>query len=278
MHNTFTGNLFLYYGVFLSWISIDSRKVLSHFPYDKIVALLFLFGVFQVSFVDTYLLWFEDWSWTGNYYLLRNSISEGKMITVFGAHNYSAYAYTALFISGRISNRLSNMSKLLLLVMLLTLESGTAYLSISYILLSSVSVTRRKIFIGVLVIFVTLVLFIIFFSDRVFGDASNGLYSRLMVNDSAWILNLLTVMNSPFGIGFNYYLGGDSGFLSIFARFGWLIGALLNLYIFRIIRKKFSLGFAIYTLLLSVFLPVTISIQMMLLLFILNGNSSYYKK
>ncbi|MDC0376903.1 hypothetical protein OAM98_03780 [Schleiferiaceae bacterium] len=251
---------------------------MSHFPYDKIVALLFLFGVFQVSFVDTYLLWFEDWSWTGNYYLLRNSISEGKMITVFGAHNYSAYAYTALFISGRISNRLSNMSKLLLLVMLLTLESGTAYLSISYILLSSVSVTRRKIFIGVLVIFVTLVLFIIFFSDRVFGDASNGLYSRLMVNDSAWILNLLTVMNSPFGIGFNYYLGGDSGFLSIFARFGWLIGALLNLYIFRIIRKKFSLGFAIYTLLLSVFLPVTISIQMMLLLFILNGNSSYYKK
>lgn len=277
-HETFTGNIILYYSVFLTWLSIEKINKFKDIPFNFIVSFLFLFGVFQVVFVDTFLVFFEDWSWTGNYLLLRNSVSEGKMITVFGAHNYSAYAYTAIFISGCMSKGLSNLSKLLLLIMLFSLQSGTAYISLVYIILSSIRLTKKKIFIAIFMAIVSLTVFMYFFSGRVLGNESNGFYSRIALKESAWLVNLSTVMNNPSGIGFSYYSGGDSGFLSLIARFGWVVGAFLNMFIFDIIRKKFSLNFALYTIFLSVFLPVTLSIQLMLLLFFLDGNTTYYKK
>lgn len=242
---------------------------------NEIALYLWAVYIFQVAFTDTYLLLFEELTWSGNYELLRNSISEYKSITVFGAHNYAAAAYFIIFSAEYLSKKKLTAASISILILLVLTKSWSGMFygaACILIILNNVKVKNKNFKNLLFAAFTIISLPLIFwFRDYMLGDEANGIIARMHV-DSSFLLGVQLLINNGFSLsGFAPGQFTDSGVIIYLWRFGVILGSALTIYIWYKTKKILGTFSATIIALQNIFLPIYSSIQIMSLILLMKG-------
>jgi hypothetical protein len=275
-----------YFIIFMIILRLHSRKEYKlALSINKIVLYLWIVYLFQIIFTDAYLVIFEDLTWSGNYELLRNSISENKSITVFGAHNYAAAAYFIIFNAEYNSKKkLTTASAAILILLALTKSwSGLFYILASALIILNSAIERGGIIRALILSALITVSFVAIYwlQEYLVGDQSNGFMARIG-EDTSFMLGVQLVIDNGFSFaGFAPSQFTDSGLVIYLWRFGIILGSILTIIIWRRTTKIIGVFGATAIAAQNIFLPVYSSVQIMsliLLIKIVVDNSKNEKK